>query len=130
LLHLSAANKFTRVLRRTRCHYPRHELNGNVTTDVTLSGSVAQYGRASGIIQGVANQLLGQFSQNLKRSLDVQPEESGKINKPRPESQNLTQATQSATPISGVALIARVVWSAFTGWFRRKARSGGGPTVH
>jgi len=37
-----------------------------VETNVNLSGSVAQYGRGTGVIQGVASQLTAQFAQNLK----------------------------------------------------------------
>ena len=40
-----------------------------VRTDLTLSGAVAQYGRASGIIQDVAQQLIGQFANSLKAQL-------------------------------------------------------------
>ena len=36
-----------------------------VDTDLNLSGSVAQYGRASGLIQGVANQITDQFAKAL-----------------------------------------------------------------
>ena len=35
-------------------------------TDLTLSGAIAQYGRASGMIQDVAQQLIGQFADCLK----------------------------------------------------------------
>lgn len=40
-----------------------------VKTDLTLSGAVAQYGRASGMIQDVAQQLIGQFANALKAQL-------------------------------------------------------------
>jgi uncharacterized protein len=40
-----------------------------VETNVSLSGSVAQYGRGTGVIQGVAAQLTAQFAQNLKAML-------------------------------------------------------------
>lgn len=36
-----------------------------VLTDLALSGGVAQYGRASGLLQEVANQIVAQFAQNL-----------------------------------------------------------------
>src|SRR5262245_44954234 len=42
-----------------------------VKTDLSLSGAVAQYGRASGLIQDVAAQLVGQFASNLKAQLDA-----------------------------------------------------------
>ena len=37
-----------------------------ITTDLTLSGAVAQYGRGAGMIQSVANQIVSQFSRNLE----------------------------------------------------------------
>jgi carbon monoxide dehydrogenase subunit G len=40
-----------------------------VSTHLTLSGSVAQYGRGSGMIAEVATQILGQFERNLAQSL-------------------------------------------------------------
>jgi uncharacterized protein len=40
-----------------------------VETTVNLSGSVAQYGRGTGVTQGVASQLTAQFAQNLKAML-------------------------------------------------------------
>ena len=36
-----------------------------VNTDITLSGSVAQYGRGSGLIKEITNQLTAQFAANL-----------------------------------------------------------------
>jgi uncharacterized protein len=42
-----------------------------VKTDLLLSGAVAQYGRASGVIQEVASQLIGQFAECLKRQLEA-----------------------------------------------------------
>ena len=40
-----------------------------VHTDVLLSGSIAQYGRASGLINVVAGQIVSQFSENLKTDI-------------------------------------------------------------
>lgn len=37
-----------------------------ITTDLALSGAVAQYGRGVGLIQNVANQIIQQFSRNLE----------------------------------------------------------------
>jgi carbon monoxide dehydrogenase subunit G len=41
------------------------ETVAQVDTDLTLSGSIAQYGRGAGIVKGVAEQLTAQFAQNL-----------------------------------------------------------------
>jgi carbon monoxide dehydrogenase subunit G len=40
-----------------------------VDTNLNLSGAVAQYGRGTGVIQGVASQLTAQFAENLKAML-------------------------------------------------------------
>ena len=37
-----------------------------ITTDLTLAGAVAQYGRGAGLIQNVANQIVAQFARNLE----------------------------------------------------------------
>jgi carbon monoxide dehydrogenase subunit G len=46
-----------------------------VDTNVNLSGSVAQYGRGTGVIQGVASQLTAQFAENLRAMLARQDDE-------------------------------------------------------
>jgi carbon monoxide dehydrogenase subunit G len=67
-----------------------------VKTDLTLSGAVAQYGRASGMIQDVAQQLIGQFADNLRAQLAAsQPAAGG--TPPKAQSQ--------PKPISGFRLI-------------------------
>jgi carbon monoxide dehydrogenase subunit G len=40
-----------------------------LVTNVELSGSIAQYGRASGVIQGVAREITAQFAANLDARL-------------------------------------------------------------
>lgn len=49
------------------------ETVARVGTDLTLSGSVAQYGRGAGIVKGVAEQLTAQFAQNLSAQLAAGP---------------------------------------------------------
>jgi carbon monoxide dehydrogenase subunit G len=41
----------------------------NVGTDLTLTGSVAQYGRAATLVREIANELIGQFAANLSTLL-------------------------------------------------------------
>jgi carbon monoxide dehydrogenase subunit G len=74
-----------------------------VKTDLTLSGAVAQYGRASGLIHDVASQLIGQFAACLKTKIVA----GGAATK--------LAAAASATaakPISGFSLMFRALWSA------------------
>ena len=74
----------------------------DVVTDVALSGSVAQYGRGAGIIQGVSTQLVNQFASNLHSLIlkDSPPAEASK-------------------PISGATLIGKAMWSGVRDKFRR-----------
>jgi carbon monoxide dehydrogenase subunit G len=77
-----------------------------VKTDLTLSGMVAQYGRASGMIQDVAQGLIGQFADNLKLQLAV----ASAVAEPRPGAEQ-SVATPIAPPeakgqtLSGFSLI-------------------------
>jgi hypothetical protein len=90
-----------------------------VKTDLTLSGAVAQYGRASGMIQDVAQQLIGQFANSLKAQLDASREpappeivQSGKqVEPPKPKA------------ISGFALLAMVLKSFFRRLFGGATKS-------
>jgi carbon monoxide dehydrogenase subunit G len=96
-----------------------------VVTDVTLSGSVAQYGRGVGIIQGVATQLVGQFAKSLHDTLPGSP---APATAPTPSSTSPVASpaaaprppAPAAKPISGFGLMLRVLWSAITGLFRRR----------
>jgi carbon monoxide dehydrogenase subunit G len=82
-----------------------------VKTDLTLSGAVAQYGRASGMIQDVAQQLIGQFANNLKAQLGVSQPGAGN-SPPKPQAQS--------KPISGFALIFSVLANALRRLFGGK----------
>lgn len=86
-----------------------------VSTDLNLSGSIAQYGRASGMIEGVATALIGQFAENLRAQL---ADSSGA----KPES--TTGAGEAAKPISGFSLILKGLWNAILGVFGRSGGSG------
>src|SRR5215475_6534893 len=91
-----------------------------VHTNLTLSGAVAQYGRGVGIIQATAAQLMNQFAGCLKERFakeGVTPTQASAV--------AVTQAVPSAAPtppakpISGFALMAKVLWSWIIGLFRR-----------
>jgi len=77
-----------------------------VKTDLTLSGAVAQYGRASGMIQDVAQALIGQFADSLKAQLQASraatPSQTAKpLEPPKPKA------------ISGFSLLMMVLKSFF-----------------
>jgi hypothetical protein len=43
-----------------------------VRTDLSLNGSIAQYGRASGLIEGIAQELTREFAENLEKVLSTE----------------------------------------------------------
>jgi uncharacterized protein len=79
-----------------------------VHTDLSLSGSVAQYGRGVGMIQATAAQIINQFAGNLKAQLATAP---------------AAAASPAARPISGFALLAKVLWDAIVRLFRGGGRA-------
>jgi uncharacterized protein len=96
-----------------------------VHTNLTLSGSVAQYGRGVGIIQATATQLMNQFARCLKDKLA----QDGAVAAPTATSPPPQQSSPSivpgaapataAKPISGFTLMIKVIWSSIVGLFRR-----------
>jgi carbon monoxide dehydrogenase subunit G len=76
-----------------------------IHTDLALSGAVAQYGRGVGMIEATAAQIVGQFANNLRAQLASAPLSSSAP----PAAQ--APPTQAAKPISGLSLMARVIWS-------------------
>ncbi|MDB5546116.1 MAG: hypothetical protein JWO64_3265 [Hyphomicrobiales bacterium] len=92
----------------------------NVETDLTLSGAVAQYGRAAGMLQEVAQQIIGQFARALQDMLQAQQPAavdgvaSAEI-APAP-----APASPAAKPISGFSLIFRVLLNSILGLFKSK----------
>jgi uncharacterized protein len=97
-----------------------------VHTNLTLSGSVAQYGRGVGIIQLTAAQIIAQFANNLKAQLANEnaasaaapadmPSVSSAAASATPFPQAMAPppppaAPPAARPISGFALMAKVLW--------------------
>ena len=85
-----------------------------VKTDLNLSGAVAQYGRASGLIQDVASQLIGQFATCLKFKLAASAPAA------QPAASVSAQQAAAAKPISGFALIFSVLWNSLRRLFGGK----------
>ncbi len=84
-----------------------------VHTDLSLSGAVAQYGRGVGMIQATAAQIINQFANNLKAQLGSAPAVSA-----APEAAASAAPPVAAKPISGFALMAKVLWDAIVRLFR------------
>jgi carbon monoxide dehydrogenase subunit G len=101
-----------------------------IHTDLMLSGAVAQYGRGVGMIQATAAQIIGQFAGNLREQLERQPaaatpdvpsppivpERMDAPLRPAPmpasgrPSPPPEMPPPAAKPISGLTLLARVIW--------------------
>jgi uncharacterized protein len=87
-----------------------------VHTNLTLSGSVAQYGRGAGMIQEVAAQLIGQFATSLRGMIAAES-----VAAPAQEA-SATPPAPAPRPISGIRLMLRVLWSLIRGLFVSKPR--------
>jgi uncharacterized protein len=84
-----------------------------IHTELMLSGAVAQYGRGVGMIEATAAQIVGQFAANLRAQLaETPPMPEGAL---QPASSPTLQPP--AQPISGLALLARVIWSRIAALF-------------
>ena len=83
-----------------------------VHTDLALSGAVAQYGRGVGIVQATAAQIMREFAANLRAQI------AGESHVDTAAADAPT-APPPAKPISGFALMAKVIWDAIRSWFRR-----------
>jgi uncharacterized protein len=81
----------------------------SVLTQVQFTGAVAQYGRGSAMVQGVASQLIGQFSENLRASLTTAK------NSAALPAQDAQSDAVRARPISGFALLWKTLWNWLTG---------------
>ncbi|WP_345250831.1 SRPBCC family protein, partial [Pigmentiphaga soli] len=116
-----------------------------IVTDLIMSGAVAQYGRGSGMIQSVANQIISQFSKNLEariaqlKQADALPDETAAASPAagagapagQASGEPATGAAPAAPPpaaASGTATTGTpVAPSAATGGARRPAPGTAGP---
>jgi carbon monoxide dehydrogenase subunit G len=95
-----------------------------VKTDLQLVGAVAQYGRGAGLIKEIANQLIGQFADNLRRLIDESAVAAAEERQARPATPKSSPASPPLSPsgqdnaISGLSLF----WSAFRALFGRWMR--------
>jgi len=97
-----------------------------VHTNLALSGAVAQYGRGVGIIQATAAQLMNQFATRLKEQLAQERPAAPASGATQPSPMQPPPATAAnagpaatAKPISGLALLAKALWSWIISLFKR-----------
>jgi uncharacterized protein len=109
-----------------------------VHTNLTLSGSVAQYGRGVGMIQATASALMKQFADSLKKELARDQAAMAAAPPATPVSTASAPATPAAAattapqpaptrpppapakPISGFSLMAQVIWDSIMRLFTRR----------
>ena len=82
-----------------------------IHTELMLSGAVAQYGRGVGMIQATAAQLIGQFAANLHAMIAQRPARTAA------PVRTAMPAAAAAKPISGLSLMARVIWQRIAALF-------------
>jgi carbon monoxide dehydrogenase subunit G len=77
-----------------------------IHTDLKLSGAIAQYGRAAGVVQTFSAQLIADFGECLKRKIAAAgvQNDSGSV---------------PTRPISGFALVVKVIWSSIIRLLKR-----------
>jgi carbon monoxide dehydrogenase subunit G len=97
-----------------------------VDTDLTLTGAVAQYGRGAGMLQDVAQQLIGQFARALQDMLNAQrkavPVAAGVEDAPSIVAASPAPSappSYAPKPIGGFSLILRVLWNSVVRAFKR-----------
>lgn len=96
-----------------------------VHTDLSLSGAVAQYGRGVGMIQATAAALISQFAGNLKTELarrGTPPSTARPAAADASPTAASPEAPKAAKPISGFALMARVLWDSILRLFSGRVR--------
>lgn len=101
----------------------------DATTDLQLTGSVAQYGRGAALIKEVANQLVGEFAGNLAREIaasempqtDATPASAASSPTPAepPASRPHPAAPPPAAPVSGLAILVKVLRALIGDWLKR-----------
>src|SRR3989442_592836 len=103
----------------------------SVHTDLTLSGAVAQYGRGVGMIQSTAAQLMKQFAASLRAQIveraampaapDAMATAPDAPATAPSTPQKMDSPPAAAKPISGLSLIAKVIWDAIVRLFTRRS---------
>jgi uncharacterized protein len=88
-----------------------------VHTDLALSGAVAQYGRGVGMIQTTATQIMNQFANNLKAQIAKEGAMPAATRASVQDASAAPAPTPPVNPISGFALMAKVIWASIVRLF-------------
>jgi uncharacterized protein len=84
----------------------------DVATSLNLSGSVAQYGRGTGMIQDVATEIIGRFATALRMMLEDDKTRPAANVSAGSREQTDSSPLPGTKPISGFTLIIRALWNA------------------
>ena len=99
----------------------------NVKTDLNMTGMVAQYGRASGLMKEIAGAILGQFAENLRKEIERAPPAAAQVaaaadaavaNAPTPVASAPERTVHPAAPTGPAAPISAfsILWIALKSW--------------
>jgi carbon monoxide dehydrogenase subunit G len=83
-----------------------------VTSDLTLSGSVAQHARGAGLVREMAQQLAGPFAKNLGGLISAGSAPAAGAAEPPPAGKS-----QDPAAVSGFALLFAAIRAIFRRWF-------------
>ena len=91
----------------------------DVTTNLNLSGSVAQYGRASGLIDAIAGQIISDFAKNLEIEMtgdsEVSEDESNEKSVNEELSKPINLESRPKNSLSVISLLFRAILSMIRG---------------
>ena len=94
----------------------------DIATDLKLTGAVAQYGRAAGLINQIAAQIIADFASNLEGQLSPAAPDDGPAAAPASEETAAPAAPAADNSISGISLLLRALWAMIRGWFGGKSK--------
>ncbi|MGB0571440.1 MAG: SRPBCC family protein [Alphaproteobacteria bacterium] len=94
----------------------------DITSDIDLTGSIAQYGRASGLIDAIAGQIISDFATNLEAEIgaagspvpESAPSDAAADDEPAPSAEAAEFKTTDNS-ISGISLFFRALWAMIRG---------------
>jgi carbon monoxide dehydrogenase subunit G len=80
------------------------------STDLTMTGPIAQYGRGAGVMNDIANHITAAFAQNLETLLAQESAGAGEA---------ASASAPKAAPLSAFALLGAMLRGLFSRWFGR-----------
>lgn len=90
----------------------------DIATELNLTGSIAQYGRASGLIDAIAGQIITDFANNLEAEIGsdtATPAEASDSPAATDEATPAPSQNQNDNSISGISLFFRALWAMLRG---------------